>query len=378
MTFGDDIVSRSKIRFRSDGSRVSDQEILERYGSLALRLVRLQEAMERRVNETFSLPYPPKVFIAYKWGSKENRDWVERLANGIRKRGYEPVLDSQRNEVEALDAEEFVSRIWQCAAMLIVITRDYLEFLGNSGKTTWVFDELQLAFSIQKRRELKIISLLREEGLVPSCPGLNAYTVEMWRSEEFDDRLDKLFRYNGPKLSRDGKEAILIDVAKADAHIKSGESNSALRILKSIVLRYPFVRDAWLRQITLLVDNGQYSSALAVAEEARGNILPHDESFKIEMWRAKLLRELGDTELAVRAAINVINETRGELERWEAHRLVGNVLDDAGEHLGGRNHLLQTWRGTRDLVAGNDLGVAYMRMGCWDAAQKVLDTVLVG
>ena len=63
--------------WKQDGTRRTHVELVQEGGPYSLRLAKLDEYCQKRLLNHFSLCFPPRLFISYKWGSEQENRWVQ-------------------------------------------------------------------------------------------------------------------------------------------------------------------------------------------------------------------------------------------------------------------------------------------------------------
>jgi len=78
---------------------------------------------------------PPKCFISYAWGVRDDERWVERMADDLVKAGIHIVYDRRENQFGD-SLTRFVSRISKCTSIIVVGTPLYFQKFENKLSTT--------------------------------------------------------------------------------------------------------------------------------------------------------------------------------------------------------------------------------------------------
>src|SRR5262245_21083566 len=91
--------------------------VLKHWGALTARLVMLNIAVENRLAQPRRRNYPPLVFIAYKWEDDAHNAWVASVADYLRGRGWQVMLDREHLDPGAsnfLEVPEYIARVVSC------------------------------------------------------------------------------------------------------------------------------------------------------------------------------------------------------------------------------------------------------------------------
>ena len=138
--------------YREDGTRKSENELRQELGPIGSRLALLDDAAYRRVTSLQTeVNYPPQLFLSYKWGEDAENAWVHRVADKLRRNGWEVICDASRDKEVDRTVEEFVSRLVNCKVFAAVIDPGYLEHAVHPRHPTWVFDEYQFRIDCGRR-----------------------------------------------------------------------------------------------------------------------------------------------------------------------------------------------------------------------------------
>jgi hypothetical protein len=194
------VLSRSDV-YRADGTRRTEQELLAELGPIGSRLVLLQDAVHR-LEEQFAheVQYPPRLFLAYKWGDEVHNAWVRGVAEKLAANGWDVVFDAFRDESADPIVEDFVARILTCRVFAAVVTPAYVEHAVSPKRPTWVFDELQIALSASDEL-LRCVALWRSGEERPRFPLI----IDLRGEDDagVEELLAKHLRYDGPELEAD-------------------------------------------------------------------------------------------------------------------------------------------------------------------------------
>jgi hypothetical protein len=121
---------------------------------------------------------PPLIFISYSHDSKDHKAWVAALANRLRDKGVEVLLD--QFDVEPGDnIPQFMNDSVRNADRVLMICTDTYVRKGNDGKGGAGYEALIVtAELIQDLGKNKFISIIRQDGGradVPICLGGRSY-----------------------------------------------------------------------------------------------------------------------------------------------------------------------------------------------------------
>jgi len=375
---------------RSDGSRRSDDELRAQGGDIALRLALLDEAMHARAQgDGPDLPYPPRLFLAYKWGSAAQDAWVAALAQQLGERGWDLVFDGQRDDTVDRTVEAFVGRLAACQVFVAVLSQDYLAATVDPRHPTWVYDELQCALLLRDQGRLRLVGIVppppldaavprpTAEQRMPPRPDQLAIVAQAYQPPRFDELhhlatpadlaplLDQHLTYRGP---------VLDPVARAwvAERLQPAAGDAAL---DELLARHPFVAAAWRRRVVQQRDGGDLAAARASCQQALAALADPLERLPFEREHIELLKRCGDRSAAAGAATRLIAERPHD---WVAHWQLGDLLDDAQAWWAARAHLLLA---QREAPAGSSdpaltLAVVYMALGLLAPARQTLQALL--
>lgn len=365
-----------KLRFSADGSRLTDDEVRARWSALGLRKLKLLEAHDRITEQACTLPYPPRVFIAYKWADQEHNSWVARLADGIRQRGFEIIFDRDQR-ASTREPEDLVMRILESKIFVPVITDEYLRLANGEGHSSWVYDELDVALTATHNIELKILPVLRNDREHDGLWGRlqNYRFIDLQSDSQLAAVLDEYFRYTGPKLTDPERSRIRHSFLEA-RRLTSSNPYEAIARLYAIIQEFPFVCEAWTELVRLQVKSEHFDKALRLAQVGLTKISPFDNGTELAIYEAKLLKHLGSPREALRVAAAVLK--RSSLSRWlyEAHVVIGDILDDQRNYIGALNHLRRACSIRNEPFGRNCLGVVYKHLHQWKQALAEFSAVL--
>lgn len=338
--------------YREDGSRRAEEDVWREFGPIGYRLSLLDDAVHRRVsNLETEINYPPRLFLAYKWGTETHNGWVRDLARKLTSRGWDVVVDAFRDETVDRSVEDFVSRIITCRVFAAVITPAYMESAVDTRRPTWVFDELQVALLASEH--IRLLTLWCEGDKLPPFPLI----IDLRGEDDagIEALLDDHLNYDGPTLDA-GECTRLRSLLE---HIRADEEIALNHVprLREELARYPFVHAIWRTLVCILRDNDKVQDALQAAEEAIHHVHPWDQRVGFERERIVLLERLGRKRECLQAACELISVHTLD---WYGHFQIGNQLDDAGDLWAARNHLrIACGQPNASPVAYNTLGVVY-------------------
>jgi TIR domain len=203
------------------------------FGVLSARVTMLNIAVKERLKESYIKNYPPSVFIAYKWEDEKHNEWVKKLAQYLRLKGYDVLLDQDHlasNASNYGEVPQYISRMVNSDVFLVVITEKYLDFIeARSGYTTWVFDEYQHAVNLHNHGRLKMQAIWRSGVDLPAFLAMGAINM---RNESNDfTMLDEYFpAYKGPILSAEEKIQFRTFINRFDTILNTDYSNPDLLV----------------------------------------------------------------------------------------------------------------------------------------------------
>lgn len=369
-------VNRS-ILYSESGEELPDHLVAARHGFLGLRFARLDQAISE-LSQRESLPYPPQIFVSYKWADEAQNRWVATLAAQLFGCGYEVIFDeggvpSNVDETKPPKVEEFVARLQHCSLFVAVVTTEYLaSTLGN--RPSWVHDELYMA----QHLGLPIVSVVRDEAL-NDAPGSN-FRVEATEPDEAARNItlllmpsgDSSTSYEGPLLTRGQRVWVTDELSTAMKFGIAGDLQVAANHLQAILREFPFIRRAWelLMDIGTVIDDEKWRWGLL--REALQSLSASDlkePSFLIRRANVHLSIQ---PRTCLRISIKLLRNPRAKWAHIEAHVLAGRALYALGEPLAARNHLLVADGQTEDSSVPAILAVAYGSMGFIEKAYSEL------
>jgi|GEM_PF-2593054 len=377
-------------RQRPDGSRRSNDELRAEGGDIALRLALLDEAMQARVQSNGpDLPYPPRLFLAYKWGSPAQDAWVAALARQLADRGWDLVFDGQRDEAVDRTVEAFVGRLVGCQVFVAVLSQDYLATTLDPRHPTWVHDEMQCALLLRDQGRLRLVGIVPPPPLdaavprppaevrMPPRPDQLAIVAQAYQSPRLDELyrlatqaelaplLDQHLTYHGPVLDAAARTWVA-------ERLRPQAGDAAL---DELLARHPFVAEAWRQRVVRQRDRADLAAALTSSEQALAALTDPLQRLGFERERIALLKRLGKRSAAAQAATRLIAERPHD---WVAHWQLGDLLDDGQAWWAARAHLLLAQReaptGTSDPAL--TLAVVYMALGLLTPARQTLQALL--
>jgi hypothetical protein len=354
--------------YRADGTRRTEQELLAELGPIGSRMVLLEDAVHRLEEQlAHEVHYPPKLFLAYKWGDEVHNAWVRGVAEKLTANGWAVVFDAYRDESADRLVEDFVARILTCRVFAAVITPAYVEHAVDTNRPTWVFDELQIALSASDDL-LQCVALWHSGDERPRFP----LSIDLRGEDDagVQELLGKHLRYDGPKLDPD-ERACMVSLLR-EAHGQTDDATVAR--LRGALDRYPFVAALWRRVVCILRDRGELAPALKAAEQAIVNVHDWDQRVSFERERIIILDRLGHSLECLQAACKLASVRTLD---WYAHFQIGNQLDTADELWGARNHLkLACASPHAPATAHNTLGVVYLGLGLYVLAERCFEKAL--
>ena len=354
--------------YRADGTRRTEQELLAELGPIGSRLVLLQDAIHRLEGQlAHEVHYPPKLFLAYKWGDEDDNGWVRGVAEKLIANGWDVVFDALRDESADPLVEDFAVHILTCRVFVAVVTPAYLEHALSPKRPTWVFDELQIALSASDEL-LQCVALWRSGDERPRFPSI----IDL-RSEDdagVDQLLAKHLRYDGPKLEPDERAHLVALLGDTRAQT----DDPTIARFREALSRHPFVAALWRRVVCILRDRGELAAALQAAEQAIAHVHVWDQRVSFERERIILLDRLGRSLECLQAACELASVHTLD---WYAHFQIGNQLDTADELWAARNHLkLACASPHAQAPAHNTLGVVYLGLGFFVLAERCFEEAL--
>jgi hypothetical protein len=220
--FGDQPATLAQMR-RLVRERGEDglREVMRHFGALAARLTMLWIAFEDRQALPAVRNYPPAVFIAYKWGGPEHQAWVRDLAAELRRRGYQVLLDQDHLAVDASNFAEvpaYIARLVGSDVCLVVVTEQYLDLVeARQNKTSWVYDEFDVAARLADHGRLRICALWKDPQVNPARLALRSHVIDA-RRVPFDPAVlaEDFPVYAGPVLDAAGRDRLVRFAARAE------------------------------------------------------------------------------------------------------------------------------------------------------------------
>ncbi len=399
------LVSRH-ILYDRDGNRLDDQAVLKEYGGLSLRNARLDDAAYKARQKQVHLPYPPRVFISYRRSCEERQILINRIVRCLQGLNFEVVSDRDADLQSDADVDRFVAQIAGCSFFVPVVTEDYLEGVGLKGtKTSYVYDELMMAKTARSRGELHIVPVLIEAGFSFQLYDFDAVGYIDAQDGDLDpDKFSPFFNYDGPCMSPSEKEAVSRKTKKAFELHSQGRAGEAAEILSRVTGKFPFIRRAWAGRISSLIKDGQAEEALRLLPAAIAGIPSNEDRSEFIALAMQLSFNAGEREKAFGFALDLFEEVRAAEPRLKvadnvvslvgrqagvvqlsnlenricrAHYVIGVWLDDKGDYLSARNHMLAALADLKkDEVFLNDLGYVFKNLGCWDSARRFFSGAL--
>lgn len=203
------------------------------FGSLSARITMLNIAVKNKLTESHIKNHPPSIFIAYKWEDEAHNQWVKQLANHLKSKGYDVLLDRDHLAEDASSYEEIPQYIAQMVGsdlFLVILTEKYLDFIeARSGKTTWVFDEYQQAVLLHNHGKLNMQAVWKSGDNIPHLFAHRTDTIDM-RDGSYDfTKLDNYFpNYDGPSFTTEEKKQFRTFINQFDTLLNDPTSNPQL------------------------------------------------------------------------------------------------------------------------------------------------------
>ncbi len=148
-----------------------------------------------------------KVFISYSWDSKEHELWVLNLANRLRDKGLDVILDKYEIRL-GNDLNFFMEKsVKRADRVLIIFTKNYkLKAEKRHGGVGYEYSIITSQFIKNRTSNTKFLPILREGTFDKSVP-LNFVSnllLNMTSDLKFDENFDYLTReiYQQPKLKK--------------------------------------------------------------------------------------------------------------------------------------------------------------------------------
>lgn len=148
-----------------------------------------------------------KVFISYSWDSKEHELWVVDLANRLRDKGLDVILDKYEIRL-GNDLNFFMERsVKRADRVLLIFTPNYkLKAEKRHGGVGYEYSIITSQFIKNRTSNIKFLPILREGDFDKSVP-LNFASnllLNMTSDLKFDENFDYLIReiYQQPKLKK--------------------------------------------------------------------------------------------------------------------------------------------------------------------------------
>jgi len=144
--------------------------------------------------ETEITPAPPVVFLSYSHDSRDHKRWVAKLAETLRGKHIEVILDQWDLE-PGDDVPKFMERAVKSADRVVMICSEPYVRKANDGKGGVGYEAMIVTGELV--RDLgtrKFIPIIRQEGgdaVVPDCVSTRLY-IDFNNNEEFDDSLEQL------------------------------------------------------------------------------------------------------------------------------------------------------------------------------------------
>jgi len=165
------MLSFEEIRNKLEG-RETDREyiisMVKEYGNLAVKIVLLGIASNKKLYNPFWIGCPPGVFLSYKWNGPASKEYVQQIHDYLIILGYHVYFD--KNELDE-DADgytavpEYIANVANCQYYMLILTEKTADYItARNGKTSWIFDEYQQAVSLVNKGRMLLVPLLIEEN----------------------------------------------------------------------------------------------------------------------------------------------------------------------------------------------------------------------
>jgi hypothetical protein len=119
--------------FTKDGDVLTYKEALKEHGDRVTWFVALWGEVVEKAKERRPPPFPPRVFISYRWNGEAFASWVESLSKELKRLKYAVYLDQWSTIEDPLDAPKFISGLVHCHYIIVVITEEYCRIAKPPG-----------------------------------------------------------------------------------------------------------------------------------------------------------------------------------------------------------------------------------------------------
>jgi tetratricopeptide (TPR) repeat protein len=354
---------------------------------------------------------PPRIFVSYRHGAKEEDEWVQQLAENLVDRGYivffDQMLDKdlwQRlyTEFTRYPVAALVATIATCHVYLAVIDSAYLVRVGTAWSRTmqdgWLFDEHDLAFELANEGRISTIGLLREGDELPR--GFNilrsgsppAFRFQLVRAREglhpegargaFDVRDNDSLTYVlneqfgvVQKVSRDAWRRANSMIISAELAAACGLRDDAYVYAESSARAAPKLSAGHAQKARMARQAGYANDGLLAVRRA---LAIEPDLVELYATGASCAYCAQDLTAAVQFAVLAIAQDSSD---GGSHWVLGNALDDLGQVHAGIAHLevarsIGGRKGcSNNAMLHNDTGFAYRRAGI---PQKALECFAAG
>jgi TIR domain len=328
------------VRYVRSGGPDGLAAILKHYGTLNARLVTLRIALEDRLAQPRVKNHPPAVFVAYKWEKDAHNAWVHALAEELKRRGYDVLLDQDHLEHDASNYDavpSYIARLVDCDFCLVVVTERYLDLVeARHDQTSWVFDEYQVATELHMQGRLQILAVLKEATVRPGKLLLRLNSIDMRNQAPGDYRaLEAHFpAYEGPSLTVSERQALLAFAQRFDGLMAADEPD-AQALQQTLMEHEAFepLYDYKLRLAQLYWRAGVISKAYPVALAIRHEC-PNDDDIM-------LLAQVFDAAQDYPTLFKFLHTARNGLHLRDSviyHYFVAETLFEHNSFFAARNH----------------------------------------
>ncbi|HEX6361111.1 toll/interleukin-1 receptor domain-containing protein [Actinophytocola sp.] len=305
---------------------------VKKYGGARLRRAALESAIMRRQSRPKLAGYPPRVFIAYRWENDEALARARRLAIEVEALGYEVFLDLRHLTdlgPGGVEIPRYVSRLVDANVFLRVITDSYVADLARE----WLLEEDQLAKRLA-HNGCETVHVVFGDGGEPEDWARHASVDLRADPDDFTPLATVLPPFRGTLLDQQDQAALMDLVTTATRHLRERRPDHVLALLNTVrQLSSTFEYRQLLAHA--LLDTRQPTAAVATVRSTTA--LPGRPTVETTVDFALLLQKAGDPITALSFALR----TRGMPSLFQPRFafLVGDILDDLGQHRAALNHL---------------------------------------
>lgn len=268
--------------------RRSYGEVVKQYGPRTVMYAMLFEQLAALDNIGRPLSTPMRIFISYRWGTKQENNWVSEFSSMLKQRGYTTYLDKQMaQEDHVTDVFSIVAKMALSNMVIFIIDPNYIDRIGKERdcqlvdgvkfhpyhEKGWAYNEWILAKSLSNIIKIPFLGLLRKGNELPR--GMKIFsengegnTFDVREKINLDRALDRLFPSLKIAISNDDIREAERLFSKSELLSQDNNIEQAIECISKGIQIAPFASNGYERMSVLKMRKLEYSEAYAYALNA--------------------------------------------------------------------------------------------------------------